>query len=105
MTNGVTYYYVITAVAGGESTHSQQASATPLPSATPTNIVAQVGNGQLQLSWPQDHLGWRLQIQTNALSNGLGTNWVSMPGSTNIIQTNLVISPANDTVFLRLVYP
>lgn len=34
-----------------------------------TNLVRQAGGGQLQLS--QDHLGWRLQIQTNNLSQGI----------------------------------
>jgi polygalacturonase len=105
VTNAVTYYYVVTAVAGGESTNSLQASAAPLPSLTPTNIILQASSGQLQLSWPQDHLGWRLQIQTNDLSKGLGTNWVTVPNSTNVCQTNVTINPTNGSVFLRLVYP
>ena len=106
VTNAVNYFYVVTAVgAGGESSNSLQASAAPLPSNQPTNIVAQTGGGQLQLSWPQDHLGWRLQIQTNDLASGLGTNWFTVPNSTNVMQTNLVINPANGSVFLRLVYP
>ncbi len=106
VTNAVNYYYVVTAVgAGGESTNSLQANAIPLPSNQPANIVASAVNGQMQLSWPQDHLGWRLQIQTNNLSSGLGTNWVTVPNSTNVFSTNLDISPANESVFLRLVYP
>ena len=106
VTNAANYFYVVTAAgAGGESTSSLQASATPLPSNQPTNIVMQAAGGQLQLSWPQDHLGWRLQIQTNSLSGGLGTNWFTVPNSTNVNQTNLVINPANGPVFLRLVYP
>ncbi len=72
VTNAVTYYYVVTAVSGGESTNSLQVSAAPLPSALPTNLVVQSSSGQLQLSWPQDHLGWSLQIQTNSLDVGLG---------------------------------
>ncbi len=102
VTNAVTYYYVVTAVSGGEeSTNSLQASATPLPSAVPTNIVMQVSSGQLQLSWPQDHLGWWLQIQTNSL----GTNWTTVPGSTNNNQIFIPINPSNGSVFLRLMYP
>jgi len=100
VTNAVTYYYVVTAVAGSESTNSLQASATPLPSLTPTNILVQPGIGQLQLSWPQDHLGWVLQIQTN----NLGTNWTTVPGSTNNDQMAIPINPANGAVFLRLMY-
>src|SRR5262249_53403474 len=37
-------------------------------------------NGQLQLSWPLDHLGWRLQAQTNTSGTGLGTNWGTVSG-------------------------
>ena len=100
VTNSVTYYYVVTAVAGGESTNSSQVSAVPLPSLMPTNILVQPGSGQLQLSWPRDHLGWSLQIQTNSL----GTNWTTVPGSSNNDQITIPINPSEDAVFLRLVY-
>jgi hypothetical protein len=106
VTNAVNYFYIVTATgAGGESTNSLQASAVPLPSNQPTNIMMQTGAGQMQLSWPQSHLGWRLQIQTNNLSQGIWTNWVTVPNSTNVMQTNIVINPTNGGVFLRLVYP
>jgi glycosyl hydrolase family 28 len=106
VTNAVTYFYVVTAVgAGGESTNSLQASATPLPSNQPTNLVFQTSGNQLQLSWPQDHLGWRLEIQTNNMNSGLGTNWTTLPSSTETNQVYIPINPANDGVFLRLVYP
>ena len=106
VTNAVKYFYVISAVnTGGESTNSLSASATPLPSNQPTNVTAQVVGNQLQLSWPQDHLGWRLLIQTNDLTKGLSTNWTTVPNSTNIMSTNIVINPTNRSVFLKLVYP
>ena len=106
VTNGVNYFYVATANgAGGESTNSLPANAVPLPSNQPTAIAAQFGNGLLQLSWPQDHLGWTLQIQTNDLATGLGTNWVTVPNSTNVIFTNIAPDPSNGSVFYRLVYP
>ena len=106
VTNAVKYFYIVTAAgAGGESTNSLQASATPLPSNLPTNLLAQLGTRQIQLSWPQDHLGWRLQIQTNSLSQGLRTNWANVPNSTNVNSTNLLINPTSGAVFLRLVYP
>jgi fibronectin type 3 domain-containing protein len=102
VTNAVTYYYVVTAVSGGESINSLQASATVLPSAAPTNIMVQVSSGQLQLSWPQDHLGWQLQIQTNSLNVGLGANWVNVPNSTTTNQIYIFINSTNGSVFLRL---
>lgn len=106
VSNGVNYYYVVTAAgAGGESTNSAPAGAVPLPSSQPTNILMQAAGNQLRLSWPQDHLGWRLQIQTNNLSGGLGTNWATVSNSTNVMATNIVVNPANGSVFLRLVYP
>jgi len=101
----VPYYYVVTAVAGSESTNSLPVSAMPLPSAIPTNIVAQVSSGELQLLWPQDHQGWRLQIQTNTPGAGLGNNWVTVPNSTNVYQISIPIDPDNGSVFLRLAYP
>lgn len=81
------------------------ASVASLVSLVPTNLITQVIGNQLQLSWPADHLGWRLQIQTNALSSGLGTNWATVPNSTNTTQVQIPIDPANGSVFLRLVYP
>ena len=73
----------------------------------PTNLNFQIGNGggTLQLTWPTNHQGWWLQTQTNALTAGLGTNWVSVAGSS---QTNLVwqiINATNGAVFFRLSSP
>lgn len=38
----------------------------------PTNITTSVSNGTLTLSWPQDHTGWTLQVQTNSLGSWVG---------------------------------
>jgi len=62
-------------------------------------------NGMLQLSWPADHTGWRLQTQANPLSVGLGTNWVNLPNSNLTNQYSAPISTTNGNVFFRLVYP
>jgi hypothetical protein len=85
--------------------NTTQIVALPPVSLVPTNIVCQAVSGQLQLSWPADHLGWRLEIQTNTLGTGLGTNWTTVPGSTNVYQTSVPINATNGVVFLRLVYP
>ena len=71
----------------------------------PTNITAVVNGNQLTLNWPADHTGWHLQIQTNSLSTGLNTNWVTLPGSDLVNSTNMTINPANGAVFYRMVYP
>jgi hypothetical protein len=102
----VNYFYVVTATgAGGESTNSPQVNAAPLPSNQPTNIIMQTSGNQLQLSWPQDHLGWRLEIQTNNLNQGIWTNWATVANSINVNSTNILINPSNGAVFLRLIYP
>jgi hypothetical protein len=62
-------------------------------------------NGSLQFSWPPDHIGWRLQKQTNPLKTGLGTNWVNVSGSTSVDTTNIPVGITNGSVFFRLVYP
>jgi hypothetical protein len=64
-----------------------------------------VGVGSLSLNWPLANLGYRLQVQTNSLSTGLGTNWSDWPGSTATNNASVPILPGNPSVFLRLVYP
>jgi autotransporter-associated beta strand protein len=71
----------------------------------PTNITATVSGGNLVLSWPADHTGWRLQAQTNSLATGLGTNWVDVPNSTGVNAVTNAINPINGAVFYRLVSP
>jgi len=73
--------------------------------ANPTNLVFSISGNTMTLSWPADHQGWLLQAQTNALTSGLGTNWVDVSGSANVITTNLPIVPANQSVFYRLRHP
>jgi hypothetical protein len=71
----------------------------------PTNLVAKVTSGSLVLSWPADHLGWRLQAQTNSLTTGLRTNWVDVPNTATVNAVTNPINPANGSVFYRMVYP
>jgi hypothetical protein len=103
---GVTYYYVVAATnSAGESADSIQASAVPLPSSASTNLNFQVSGSQLQLVWPADHKGWRLEVQTNSLATGLSVNWFTVPGSANTNQMLLPIIPSNGSIFYRLAYP
>ncbi len=67
-----------------------------------TNTIS--GN-TLTLAWPTDHLGWRLEVQTNSLTSGLTTNWLTWPNSTNLTTMPITINPTAPTVFFRLVYP
>lgn len=104
VTNGYCYYYIVTATnAAGESPNSAEVAARAV-SMAPTQISAVSSGAQLQLTWPFDHTGWRLQAQTNALNSGLGTNWTDIPATTTN-QISLPIGSANGSVFFRLVYP
>lgn len=72
---------------------------------TPTNITVAVTGSTLQLTWPTDRTGWRLEAQTNQLAIGLDTNWFTVSGSA---ATNQMFVPLNlgvGSVFFRLVYP
>ncbi len=77
------------------------------PALNPTNITAVVigGGSSLQIGWPMDHLGWSLQVQTNAAGAGLSTNWFTVPGSDMVTQEVVPFDPASGSVFYRLVYP
>ena len=74
----------------------------------PTNIVATVSGNTLTLSWPADHTGWRLLVETNAVGSGLSmnsANWFTVVGSTNVNSVPVTMNPTNGNVFYRLVYP
>jgi DNA/RNA endonuclease G (NUC1)/fibronectin type 3 domain-containing protein len=53
LTNGTTYFYVITAIGpGGESVNSSEVSATPaVPPAAPTGVALSVGDAKVYLVW------------------------------------------------------
>ena len=62
----------------------------------------------LTLSWPSDHIGWRLLVQTNNLSSGISANpadWGTVSGSSGIDTTNITINPTLPTEFYQMVYP
>jgi len=77
----------------------------PIVNTNPTNLTFTVTGHTLALSWPADHLGWHVQAQTNALNKGVGTNWVTIPGSDTVTSTSITIDPAQPAVFYRLTYP
>lgn len=76
-----------------------------ITSTNPTNITIEVAADTLKLRWPADHIGWRLQSQTNDVTRGLGTNWVEFAGATATSQMVIPINATNDSVFYRIVYP
>jgi hypothetical protein len=67
-----------------------------------TNLTSSFGGGTLALTWPLTHLGWTLQVQTNGLATGLGSNWVDVANSATTNQISTPINPASGSVFYRL---
>ncbi|HTB82628.1 MAG TPA: hypothetical protein VK742_03155, partial [Candidatus Sulfotelmatobacter sp.] len=66
------------------------------------------GAGTLHLSWPPDHFGYRLLVQTNNQSSGISTNpsdWGTVAGSTITNTAVVPIIPGQPIEFYRLVYP
>ena len=75
LTNGVTYFYVVTAVnAAGASGESVQASATPalvVPlAAVPSGLGAAAGNGQVLLAWNASAGATSYQVKRALTSGG-----------------------------------
>ncbi|HTA30680.1 MAG TPA: LamG-like jellyroll fold domain-containing protein, partial [Candidatus Cybelea sp.] len=105
LSNGTTYYFAVAAVnSAGESSNSNPVSAQPV-SLAPPNLNFAVRLGLVQLAWPQDHTGWNLQTQTNSPSQGIGTNWVTIPGSALTNQLAIPMDLITGSVFFRLAYP
>ena len=76
--------------------------------ATPTNLVWSVSGTNLTLSWPADHTGWRLLMQTNRLASGISSNtndWGTVANSSQTNQIALPINPSQPAEFYRLVFP
>ncbi|MEP6663875.1 MAG: family 16 glycosylhydrolase, partial [Verrucomicrobiota bacterium] len=71
-------------------------------SATLPSVVTLFTGNQLKLSWPADHTGWRLQMQTNGVGVGLSDNWFDIAGSDLTNQMSLALDPARGSTFFRL---
>ena len=91
LTNGTSYYYVVSAVnTYGESANSTEASATPLAvPAAPTNLTATAGNQQVSLSWTASTgtvTGYHVKRST---TNGSGYTQIGAPTTTTFTDTGL----------------
>jgi hypothetical protein len=74
----------------------------------PTNLLFTRNAVNLNLSWPPDHTGWRLLVQTNPPGAGLNTNtnsWFLVPGSTSVNSESIPINHSAGSVFYRMAYP
>ena len=66
-------------------------------------LAIQVSGNLLDISWSV--AGGRLQTQTDSPGAGIGTNWVTFPGSTATNHVVAPIDPASGSVFYRLAVP
>ena len=106
LVNGTLYYYVVSGTNYfGESANSSPVSVRPVSLTPPQLAFVSTNGNQLQFTWPTPNTGWHLEVQTNSLNSGLGTNWSTVSGSsaTNAILQS--ISLTNGSVFFRLIYP
>jgi fibronectin type 3 domain-containing protein len=88
VTNGTTYYYVVSALrSGSPSANSSQASATPqLPApAPPTGLTATSGNGQVVLAWTASAGAASYNIEQSLVSGG---PYVTLAATGGISYTN-----------------
>ena len=77
-------------------------------STTPPTLTNSVSGTNLNLSWPLDHTGWRLLVQTNHLAAGISLITNDWDTVANLASTNAVSIPidtAKPTEFYRMVYP
>jgi MBG domain len=94
---------VVDAVYVGSATNTLEITSSV--NTTPTNITSSVVGNQLTLAWPADHIGWRLQAQTNTLDAGITATWFDVGGSTTTNEVTITIDAANPAVFFRMIYP
>jgi fibronectin-binding autotransporter adhesin len=80
-------------------------SVTPPVNTNSFPLVAVVAGSQINLSWPPDRLGWKVQVQTNALNVGLRANWVTLADSASVTNYTININRTNPAVFIRMTYP
>ena len=101
-----TLAFVGTDTNGGDNTvFIDNVRITLAPSLAVPRLTWQLAGRQIQILWPPDHIGWELQVQTNAFNFGLGTNWVTRFGTPSTNQFIFPIDVANGSVFFRLIYP
>ena len=100
------YSLTAAAIYNGSSTNASPAVGIYVGIATNApSLGASTTNGTLHLSWPADHTGWELEAQTNPPGKGLSVNWTIVSASTSTNAMVIPFSPANGSVFYRLVWP
>ncbi|MEK6304174.1 MAG: fibronectin type III domain-containing protein [Acidobacteriota bacterium] len=94
LTNGTTYYYVVSASNGaGEGPNSSQVSATPIaaptPPAAPTGLTATPGNAQVSLSWNASSGATSYNVKRSTINGGPYSTIAPGIGTTSYLNTGL----------------
>ena len=105
--NGSTYYYLVNAlnILGEQFAYSTEVVARPASNdSQPVNfyLASNGAKNGIQFNWATDHIGWRLMINTNNLSQ---PNWIAVTNSETTNQMRLPMDTSQAGVFFRLVYP
>lgn len=100
LTNGTTYYYVVSAVnSSGQSANSNQVSATPISVLPPpTSLTATAGNQQVSLSWAASSGAAGYNVKRSNVSGGPNTT-IASPTTTSYVDTGLT----NGTTYFYVV--
>ncbi len=75
----------------------------PFVADTPTSLTIDVNGATLSLTWPESHLGWR--VQSNSVNLANPSAWFDIPGSQSVTNLSLPISPTAPAVYYRLRRP
>jgi autotransporter-associated beta strand protein len=111
LSQGVTNVVKVQVVAqDGVTTNNYTVNVTLQPNLSVPHLTNSVSGGtNLVFSWPADHLGYRLLVQTNNLNKGVSGNtndWGTVAGSQSITATNIAIIKTGVTnEYYKLVYP
>lgn len=67
-----------------------------------TNLTVRASGRTLAVTWPPDHRGWILQVQTNELGAG---RWLDVPGSAHTTSVIRPLDASEPAAFYRLRQP
>ena len=99
---------LVTSAAGGQYTNLYTVNVTLKPSQATPHLTNSLAGNTLTLTWPSDHLGYRLLMQTNNLAGGVSRNaadWGTVAGSTTVTTTDISVTKTNLDEYYRLIYP
>ena len=83
------------------------ADVSPIPY-VPTHLTPVLSGTNLTISWPADHIGSTLLVQTNRVNFGVSANtndWMRLPTSSATNNMVIPIQPGSTGGYYRLVYP